>query len=67
MFFNVFIQIDKKEQCITDCFYYNAEEHFLNYHIPYQNDVWATISNVECEIKIDRPMFYIYAKTIVKE
>ena len=32
MFFNVFIQIDRKEQFTTDTFYYNAESHYLNYH-----------------------------------
>ena len=29
MFFNVFIQIDKKEQLTTDCFYYNVEWHYV--------------------------------------
>lgn len=65
MFFNVFIQIDKKEQLTTDCFYYNAENHYLNYHLPHQDkDAWCSISNVECEIEIDRPLIFIYAKTI---
>ena len=65
MFFNVFIQIDKKEQLTTDCFYYNAENHYLNYHSPYQDkDCWNTVSNVECEIKVDRPMIHIKATTI---
>lgn len=65
MFFNVFIRVDKKEQLTTDCFYYNAENHYLNYHSPYQDkDSWVSVPNVECEIKIDRPMIYITAKTI---
>ena len=68
MFFNVFIQINEKEQLTTDCFYYNAECHYLNYHSPYQDeDSWCSVSNVECEIKVDRPMIYIYAKTIKDE
>lgn len=37
MFFNVLIQVDRKEQFTTDCFYYNAEGHYLNYHSPYQD------------------------------
>ena len=46
MFFNVFIQIDNKEQLTTDCFYYNAESHYLNYHSPYQDkDGWCSVSN----------------------
>ena len=65
MFFNVFIKVDNKEQLTTDCFYYNAENHCLNYHPPYQGkDDWCTVSNVECEIKVDKPMVYITAKTI---
>lgn len=41
MFFNVFILIDDKEQLTTDCFYYNAENHYLDYHLPYQDkDGW---------------------------
>lgn len=68
MFFNVYITIDDKEQLTTDCFYYNAENHYLNYHSPYQDkDGWCSVSNVECKIIKDRPMFYIYAKTINKE
>ena len=63
--FNVFIQVDKKEQLLTDWFYYNTEHHYLKYHSPYHdNDCWGYASNVECEIKVDRPMIYIYAKTI---
>ena len=65
MFFNVFIQVDKKEQLTTDCFYYDVANHYLNYHVPYQDkDGWCSISNVECEIKMDKPLIYIYAKTI---
>lgn len=65
MFFNVFIQIDRKEQFTTDTFYYNAESHYLNYHSPYQDkDGWVSVPNVECEIKTDKPLIYIYAKTI---
>lgn len=65
MFFNVFIYIDKKEQLTTDCFYYDVANHYLNYHAPYQDkDSWCSISNVECEIKMDKPLIYIYAKTI---
>lgn len=65
MFFNVFIEIDEKEKLTTDCFYYNEEKHYLNYHLPYQyNDKWETISNVKCEITVDRPMIYISTKTI---
>lgn len=67
MFFNVFIQLDNKEQFTTDCFYYNAENHYLNYHSPYRHEYdWISIPNVECEIKVDRPMIYIHAK-IIKE
>ena len=66
MFFNVLIQVDRKEQFTTDCFYYNAEGHYLNYHSPYQDtDIWCTVPSVECEIKVDGPMIYIHAKTIV--
>lgn len=65
MFFNIFIKIDEKAQLITDCFYYNAENHYLNYHAPYTDkDGWCTVLNVECEIKTDKPMIYITAKTI---
>ena len=65
MFFNVYIQVDEKEYLLTDCFYYNAENHYLNYHSPYQGkDGWISISNVECEIKVDRPIIYINTKTI---
>ena len=65
MFFNIFIQIDKKEQLTTDCFYYNAENHCLNYHSPYQDkDGWCSIPNVECEIEMDKLFIYINAKTI---
>lgn len=65
MFFNVFILIDDKEQLTTDCFYYNAENHYLDYHLPYQDkDGWESVSNVECVIKVNSPMIYIYAKTI---
>lgn len=65
MFFNVFIKIDDKEQLTTDCFYYNAESHYLNYHLPYQDkDDWNSVLNVECEVKIDKPMIYVHAKTI---
>lgn len=65
MFFNVFIRIDDKEQLTTDCFYYNAENHYLNYHSPYQDkDCWISVSNVKCEIKVDRPMIHIKATTI---
>lgn len=63
MVFNVYINIDDKEQCNTDCFYYNAEHHHLTYHAPYQ-DGWIPVPNVECEIKIDRPMIHIKATTI---
>ena len=35
MFCNVFIEIDEKEKLTTDCFYYNEEKHYLNYHRPY--------------------------------
>ena len=32
---------------------------------PYQDkDSWCSISNVECEIKMDKPMIYITAKTV---
>lgn len=63
MFFNIYIQIDNKEQLTTDCFYYNAEKHYLNYHVPYQDkDSWFAVPNVDCEIKIDKPLIYIYAK-----
>ena len=65
MFFNVFIEIDKKEKLTTDAFYYNEEKHYLNYHLPYNDKYkWETISNVKCEITVDRPMIYISAKTI---
>ena len=65
MFFKIFIQIDKKEQLTTDCFYYNAENHYLNYHSLYQDkDGWCSIPNVECEIEMDNSLIYIYAKTI---
>jgi hypothetical protein len=65
MFFNVFIQIDEKEMFVTDCFYYNAESHYLNYHLPYQDkDGWRSVSNVECKITVNRPMVCVYAKTI---
>lgn len=65
MFFNVFIEIDKKEKLTTDAFYYNEEKHYLNYHSPYNDKYkWETISNVKCEITVDRPMIYISAKTI---
>ena len=68
MFYNVFIVIDNKEHFITDYFYYNAENHYLNYHSPYSyRNGWCSVSNVECEIKIDKPMIYIHAKTIIKE
>ena len=63
MFCNVFIEIDEKEKLTTDCFYYNEEKHYLNYHRPYGGE-WDTTSNVKCEITVDRPMIYISAKTI---
>lgn len=67
MVFNVFIQVDKKEQLITDCFYYNAENHYLNYHSPYQDkDSWCCIYNVECKVEVVRPFICIYAKTIME-
>lgn len=63
--FNVFIEIDEKEKLTTDVFYYNEEKHYLSFHLPYNyNDNWETISNVKCEITVDRPMIYISAKTI---
>lgn len=65
MFFNVFIKIDGRDQLTTDCFYYDAERHYLNYHCPYQDkDGWISVSNVECKIQVDRPMIYIQAKTL---
>lgn len=64
MFFNVLIRLDN-ETFNTDCFYYNAKEHYLRYHTPYQDKgCWPTIRNVECEIKVDRPMIHVTAKTI---
>lgn len=60
--FNVFIQVDKKEQFLTDCFYYNAEGHYLNYRL-LQGD-WHCIHNVECKVEVVRPFICIYAKTI---
>ena len=63
--FNVFIEIDEKEKLTTDVFYYNEEKHYLSFHLPYNyNDNWETISNVKCEITVDRPMIYISTKTI---
>ena len=54
MLFNVIIYIDDKEKLLTDCFYYNAENHYLNYHSPYQDkDGWVSVPNVECEIKVE--------------
>lgn len=59
--FNVFIQVDKKEQFLTDWFYYNAEDHCLSYHSQFH---WRSIQNVECKIEVVRPFICIYAKTI---
>lgn len=68
MFFNVLIKVDNKEQLLTDCFYYNEENHYLNYHSPYQDkDSWVGVSDVECEIEVDKPIIYVHAKPIVKE
>lgn len=47
------------------CFYYDVANHYLNSHVPYQDkDSWCSISNVECEIKMDKPLIYIYAKKL---
>ena len=49
---HIIIQTEK-EMFSTDCFYYNKEKHYLNYHIVCASDsdeAWATISNVDCEI-----------------
>lgn len=63
MTFNVLIQIGKKEQMLTDCFYYNAEKHYLNYHVPYQdNESWEHVPNVDCEITVVKPFMYVRAK-----
>ena len=66
MFFNVLIRLDENETFNTDCFYYNAKEHYLRYHSPYRDkpSVWTTVSNVECQIKVDRPMIHVTATTI---
>lgn len=67
MFSNVLVRIDDDNEVFTtDCFYYNAKEHYLRYHLPYRDkpSVWSTISNVKCIIETSRPMIYITAKTI---
>ena len=48
---NIIVQTEK-EMFNTDCFYYNKEKHYLNYHVLYSDDSreWGTISNVNCEI-----------------
>lgn len=48
---HIIIQTEK-EMFSTDCFYYNKEKHYLNYHVLYSDDgrEWGTISNVDCEI-----------------
>ena len=66
MFFNVIITIDDKEKLNTDCFHYNAEKHYLKYHVPFQDkDSWVTVSNVECDFgPFKPPLYFVYAKTI---
>ena len=45
-----------------------SESFGIETYSPYQDkDAWCSVSNVECEIKVDRPMIYIYAKTIEVE
>ena len=54
-----------EDKIITALHPEKAENHYLNYHSPYQDkDSWGFIPNVECEIKMDKPLIYIYAKTI---
>lgn len=68
MFFNVLVNVDNIEQFVTDWFYYNEKEHYLSYHHAYcMGNNYRTISDVECEIKVDRPMIYVHAKPITKE
>lgn len=65
MFFNVLIKVDDLEQFVTDWFYYNEKEHYLCYHCTdAMGNNYRTIPNVECEIEVDKPMIFVYAKSV---
>ena len=56
MFNNVYIETSK-EELLTYTFCYDKELHKLKF--PLANGEWVTMEDVDCVIKIDRPMVYV--------
>ena len=49
---NHIIIMTENEIFNTDSFYYNKDEHYINYHIPYgDSDSWGHKNNIKCTIE----------------
>lgn len=67
MFCNVYIDVVGESQLITDYFVYDNIKHRLMYRQPFQNErPFCILSDVDCDIKIDRSLIFIKVKRFVE-